>query len=108
MDKTELTSPCPPPKRIISVAEAGRRGLYGLDARQLRWIKYRAAPLIGAGGQTIQGNGAGECFIQLNARRLLLDLDKFEEWIERRRLDAKGHPSQQAIDADPQNRPAFK
>lgn len=84
--KISATQP-PQKKRIIPLSKIPTiPGYEWLTVPALRHHIFQSEPRIASNGDVIEGNGLKEAgaIIRLN-RKILIDLDKFDEWIESHR-----------------------
>lgn len=51
----------------------------------LRHAIFEAEPRVGSGGTEIPGNGLAPAIIRIG-RKILIDLDAFDEWVEAHRM----------------------
>lgn len=86
---TETTAPnrapLPPVKRLVTIEQAA--AMYpAFTAAALRDMKFRAHNRINSRGDAIKGNGTGPAGVWIQmGRKVLIDLDAFESWIDSHR-----------------------
>lgn len=75
-----------PTKRIGTIAEAAKH--YPFTEAAFRDLKFRAFDRVNSRGDVIKGNGTGPkgVWIQIG-RKVLIDLDAFDAWLESRTLN---------------------
>ena len=73
------------PSRLVTVREFST--LYGrkwCTPSVLRHLIFDAEPRVGSAGTKIPGNGLGPAIIRIG-RKILIDLDRFDDWVESHR-----------------------
>lgn len=73
-----------PSKRLATIPEAAE--IYPFTAPALRDLKFRAYDRSNSRGEIIKGNGTGAAGVWVQiGRKVLVDLDAFEAWIDSHR-----------------------
>lgn len=73
-------------KRLYPVSEIPGLAGYGwLSQRGLRHLIFNAENRIGSGGAIVPGNGLSGAIIRVG-RKVLIDLDAFDAWVETQRV----------------------
>ncbi|MBK1670018.1 hypothetical protein CKO28_18450 [Rhodovibrio sodomensis] len=75
------------PKRIVRATQVPETPGYNwLSMSALRHLIHEARPRVNSRGETIPGNGLEEAGAVVRVgRRVLIDLDQLDAWIERHR-----------------------
>ena len=73
-----------PSKRLATIPETAK--VYPFTAPALRDLKFRAYDRSNKRGEIIKGNGTGAAGVWVQiGRKVLVDLDAFEAWIDSHR-----------------------
>lgn len=72
--------------RLVTVNDLAAMPEYPFSLAALRHLIFQADDRIASNGDTIQGNGLKQigAIIRIG-KKILIDLDKFDEWIEQHR-----------------------
>lgn len=75
-------------------------GYEWISESALRHLIFKATPRTSSKGEAIPTNGLVECGAIIRVgRKVLIDLDKFDEWVERgRQSDDIGRPSEHVME----------
>ena len=78
--------------RLATVNQVpGISGYEWLTVSALRHLIFQAEDRFCSTGQVIKGNGLSRAIIRVG-RKVLIDLDEFDTWIERQRVDGPVAP----------------
>ena len=76
----------PKDKRLVTVRELVNLPQYEwLSHASMRHLIFQAEPRYASNGDVIPGNGLATAIIRIG-RKVLIDLDAFEAWIETQRM----------------------
>jgi len=71
--------------RLCRVRDVSKRpGYEPFTQSVLRHLIFDAEPRVGSGGTKIPGNGLASAIVRIG-RTVLIDLDRFDDWIESHR-----------------------
>lgn len=74
-------------KRLVTVKQLVQLEGYGwLSESAVRHLLFAAKPRLNSRGEELPGNGLSAAIIRIG-RRVLLDLDKFDVWIDAQQDD---------------------
>ncbi|MBK0399066.1 hypothetical protein H0I76_07685 [Limibaculum sp. M0105] len=77
-------------KRLAAIRDIPKiEGYRWASERYLRHLVFNAHDQRGSGGAKLAGNGFAPAIIRLG-RKVLIDLDEFDAWIERHRATHRG------------------
>lgn len=75
-------------KRLATIAQAAEQ--YPFSRAALRDLKFRAFDRTNSRGEIIRGNGSGAAGVWIQVgRKVLIDLDRFDAWIDSHREGAQ-------------------
>ena len=84
-DSTPIKTKGTPP-RLKSIKQILRDPAYSwVTHSYIRHAVFRAEDQSGSGGVRVAGNGLAPAIIRIN-RKILIDLDEFDQWVERHRM----------------------
>ena len=82
-DKSEM--PVSKPLRLSNVRDISKMpGYEPFTPSVVRHLIFDAEPRVGSGGTIIPGNGLASAIVRIG-RTVLIDLDRFDAWIESHR-----------------------
>ena len=77
--------PVSKPLRLSNVRDISKRPGYGpFTPGVVRHLIFNAEDRVGSGGAVVPGNGLGPAIIRIG-RKILIDLDAFDDWVESHR-----------------------
>ena len=79
-----------PSKRLSTVAQMLKMPEYAWATNSyLRHVIFEAEDRLGSGGVSVRGNGLAPAIVRIG-RKVLIDLDEFDRWVEGHRMVGRG------------------